>query len=139
MKEFLHAPSSNLAVSKGSVTKLTFVFSEHERFTGEKITEWAPSSHDLNPIESLWSMMKMELYEDGKHCSSKVKVNSNYHVNKINDLLAFIEKSKLVTVVEGDPKAPSSISTTPRCRRGRYSFPWIASLYPCSLPYDVEC
>ncbi len=33
------------------------------------------------------------------------------------------EKIKLATVVEGDPKAPFSIATTPRCRGGRYSFP----------------
>ena len=39
---------------------------------------------------------------------------------------------KLATVVEGDPKAPFSIATTPRYR-GRYSFPWIAPLYPRSL------
>ena len=39
-------------------------------------------------------------------------------------------KVKLVTVVEGDQKAPFSIATTPRCKRGRYSFPWIAPLYP---------
>ena len=32
------------------------------------------------------------------------------------------------TIVEGDPKAPFSIARTPRCRRGCYSFPWIASL-----------
>ena len=31
--------------------------------------------------------------------------------------------SKLATLVEGDQKAPFSIATTPRCRRGRYSFP----------------
>ena len=37
---------------------------------------------------------------------------------------------KLATIVEGDPKAPFSIATTPRCRGGRYSIPWIAPLYP---------
>ena len=37
---------------------------------------------------------------------------------------------KLVTIAEGDPKAPFSIATTPRCRGGHYSFPWIAPLYP---------
>ena len=42
----------------------------------------------------------------------------------------YIYKVKLVTLVEGDPKAPFSIATTPRCRGGRYSFPWIASLQP---------
>ena len=38
-------------------------------------------------------------------------------------------KKKLATIVEGDPKAPFSIATTPRCRGGRYSIPWIAPLY----------
>ena len=47
-------------------------------------------------------------------------------------------KVKLVTVVEGDPKAPFSIATTPRCRGGHYSFPWIGPLYPWSLPYNAE-
>ena len=37
---------------------------------------------------------------------------------------------KLATVVEDDQKAPFSIATTPRCKEGRYSFPWIAPLYP---------
>ena len=48
-------------------------------------------------------------------------------------------KVKLATLVEGDPKAPFSIATTPRCRGGRYYFPWIAPLYPWSLPYNAEC
>ena len=38
-------------------------------------------------------------------------------------------KVKLATVVKGDQKAPFSIATTPRCRGGCYSFPWIAPLY----------
>ena len=38
--------------------------------------------------------------------------------------------NKLATIVEGDPKAPFSIATTPRCRGGRNSIPWIAPLYP---------
>ena len=37
---------------------------------------------------------------------------------------------KLATVVKGGQKAPFSITTTLRCRGGRYSFPWIALLYP---------
>ena len=41
-----------------------------------------------------------------------------------------ISKVKLATIVEGDPKAPFSIATTPRCRGGRYSIPRIAPLYP---------
>ena len=40
----------------------------------------------------------------------------------------YIYKVKLATVVEGDQKAPFSIATTPRCKRGRYSFSRIAPL-----------
>ena len=43
----------------------------------------------------------------------------------------------MATVIEGDPKAPFSIATTPRYRRGNYSFPWIAPLYPWYIPYDA--
>ena len=31
------------------------------------------------------------------------------------------------------------IATTPRCRGGRYSIPWIAPLYPWTVPYNAEC
>ena len=48
-------------------------------------------------------------------------------------------KVKLMTSVEGDPKAPFSIATTPRSKGGRYTFPWIAPLYPWLLPYNAEC
>ncbi len=37
---------------------------------------------------------------------------------------------KLKTVVDGEPKAPFSIATTPGCLGGHYSFPWIRPLYP---------
>ena len=40
---------------------------------------------------------------------------------------------------EGNPKAPFSIATTPRCWGGCYFFPWIAPLYPWFLPYNAEC
>ena len=46
---------------------------------------------------------------------------------------------KLATFVKDVPKTPFSIATTPRCRGGHYSFSWIASLYPWSLPYNAEC
>ena len=39
---------------------------------------------------------------------------------------------------DGDPKAPFSIATKPRCKGGHYSIPWIAPLYPWSLPYNTE-
>ena len=32
-----------------------------------------------------------------------------------------------------------SKATTQRCRGGRYSFPWIAPLYPWYVPYIAEC
>ena len=41
-----------------------------------------------------------------------------------------VSKIKLATEVEGNLKAPFSIATTPWCRGGRYSFPWIAPLSP---------
>ena len=57
----------------------------------------------------------------------------------INIFIYFIYiKVKLVTIVTGDPKAPLSIATTPRCRGGGYSFFWIALLYFLSLPYSAE-
>ena len=34
----------------------------------------------------------------------------------------YYKLSKLATIVEGDPKAPFSRATTPRCRGGHYSF-----------------
>ena len=49
---------------------------------------------------------------------------------KFNVIFFLLIVSKLATIVEGDPKAPFSIATTPRCRGGRYSIPWIAPLYP---------
>ena len=45
----------------------------------------------------------------------------------------------MVTVVEGNQKAPFSIATTLRCRGERYSFPWIAPLYAWYVPYIAEC
>ena len=48
-------------------------------------------------------------------------------------------KVKLVTLIEGDLKAPFSIATTPKCRGELYSFPRIAPLYPWYVPYNAEC
>ena len=38
------------------------------------------------------------------------------------NILYNVSKSKVGEVVEGDQKATFSIASTPRCRRGRYSF-----------------
>ena len=53
------------------------------------------------------------------------------HKTQPNQLLysVVLIKVKLATIVEGAQKAPFSIATTPRCRGGCYSFPWIAPLY----------
>ena len=56
--------------------------------------------------------------------------NSSISNNSVKHKTQFKCKVKLATIVEGDPKAPFSIATTPRCRGGRYSIPWIAPLYP---------
>ena len=50
----------------------------------------------------------------------------------------YIYKVKLATIVEGDPNAPFSIAATPRCRGGRYFFPWIAQLYPYFIMLSVK-
>ena len=57
-------------------------------------------------------------------CDRKKETNSPFSFFNTNQL------KKLATIVEGDPNAPFSIATTPRCRGGRYSFPWISPLYP---------
>ena len=49
------------------------------------------------------------------------------------------KKVKLATVIDGDPKAPFLIATTPRYRGGHYSYPWIAPLYPWHVPYNADC
>ena len=41
----------------------------------------------------------------------------------------------MATIVEGNPKAPFSIATTPMCRGGRYSFPGL--LYFTLDPYLI--
>ena len=47
---------------------------------------------------------------------------------KTKCFICFIpNKVKLATIVEGHPKAPFSIATTPKCREECYSFPWICS------------
>ena len=42
----------------------------------------------------------------------------------------------LAILVEGDPKAPFSIATKPRCGGGRNSNSWFTPLYCWSLPYN---
>ena len=44
----------------------------------------------------------------------------------------------LGTLDVGNPKAPFSKATIPKCRVGRDSYPWIAPLYLWSLPYNAS-
>uniref|UniRef100_A0AAZ1Y4I0 Tc1-like transposase DDE domain-containing protein n=1 Tax=Oreochromis aureus TaxID=47969 RepID=A0AAZ1Y4I0_OREAU len=37
---------------------------------GEKLMTWPPCSPDLNPIENLWSIIKCEIYKEGKQYTS---------------------------------------------------------------------
>ena len=67
----------------------------------------------------------------------KLKLPKCQFLREETKYLGFV--SKLATIVEGDPKAPFSIATTPRCRGGRYSIPLIAPLYPWTVPYNAEC
>ena len=54
---------------------------------------------------------------------------------KLNSGQSIVSLNVKLTVVEGYQKAPFSEVTTPRCRGGHYSFPWIAPLYPWYVPY----
>ena len=48
-------------------------------------------------------------------------------------------KSEVGDRIEGDQKPPFVIAATPMSKGGRYSFPWIAPLYPWYIPYIAEC
>ena len=54
-------------------------------------------------------------------------------------IYAYIRECIYIVVVEGDPKVPFSIATTPRCKGRCYFFPWIAELYPRYVHYNAEC
>ena len=61
------------------------------------------------------------------HIKARFLFVNNYNNNNNNININIV---KLATVVEGHPKAPFSIATTPRWRGGHYSFPWIAPIHP---------
>ena len=75
----------------------------------------------------------------------KVVVSRHGWPQKINGI--HVEKNILLyslIVIVGDHswrdlEIPFSIATTPKCRGGHYSFPWIAPLYPWYIPYNAEC
>ena len=67
-----------------------------------------------------------------KRCeyNNKDEVSSPNILSNNSFLFSNVSNVKLVTLVEGDPKAPFSIAITTRCWGGRCFFPWIAPLYP---------
>ena len=87
--------------------------------------------------------------EEAVHCRFRISLCVYIHLAvprfspSLNYFVYYVLKGKvkvkLATIVEGDPKAPFSIATTPRCRGGRYSIPRIAPLYPWTVPYNAEC
>ena len=82
---------------------------------------------------------QLDLSTKERDMKEKLIVITNIYIYIYIYIKATIVKGKLATVVEGDPKAPFLISTTPRCSGGHYSFPWISPLYPWYVPYNTEC
>ena len=72
---------------------------------------------------------------DKKHLE---KAERHISQNAVNIKIK-MKVSKVGNLSEGDQKDNFSIATTPRDRRGLYSFLWIAQLYIWSLPHNVEC
>ncbi len=58
----------------------------------------------------------------------KGKINSIIQQRKFITVTVFTVNRKVGDRNRVRPKAPFSIATTPRCREGPYSFPWIAPL-----------
>ena len=102
---------------------------------------WTYYEKKMSELSDGWDLNILE-----KYLRNSINGVSNKHFcnNKKNPIVCIAitesrEMVKLKTLVEGDPKAPFSIATTPRYSRGGYSFPWIAPLYPWSIPYNPEC
>lgn len=62
---FMHdnAPSHSARATREYLAKLGI--------KDEKLMIWPPSSPDLNPIENFWSIIKRDIYSDGRQFSSK--------------------------------------------------------------------
>ena len=61
----------NVPSHKAMLTREIF---ERKKVTGKKIMEWPPSNSDLHPIENLWSIGKMVLYESSKQYNTKANL-----------------------------------------------------------------
>ena len=56
-------------------------------------------------------------------CESKPTIILHFFAIQFN-----VSKVKLATLIIGEPKAPFSKATIPRCRGGFYTIPWISLL-----------
>ena len=45
----------------------------------DRLMEWSPSSTDLNCIENLWSIIKADVYQRNKQCTSKDSLWEGIH------------------------------------------------------------
>ena len=52
-------------------SKFTKSWLESQGFVGKAYMDWPANSCDLNPIENLWSLLKREIYIDGRQFNSK--------------------------------------------------------------------
>ena len=75
-------------------------FFGYERSTGETIMEWQPSGFVLNPIENLWSIVKMKLYEGDKPYISKVDLWETIKTSMLETKLAEVKKSTKSWIID---------------------------------------
>ena len=77
------------------------------------------------------------------HCSGQVLETSAsptiWGIRGFFFQCAILSISEVGDCSHGRPKGSFSIATTSRCRGARYSFPWIAPIYPLYIPYNAEC
>ena len=83
------------------------------------------------PLSSFFYILKCSDMYDVMEPSRRVQILTK----AVGFYVVIIKKVKFATIVEGNPKAPFSIATTPMCRGGRYSFPGL--LYFTLDPYLI--
>ena len=94
----------------------------------------------LSVSSRIWTHVTVSISYDDNHYTTGTSRYTCYKLayNKILQNLSHLginSKVKLTTIVEGNPKAPFLIATTPRCRGGCYSFPGL--LYFTLDPYLI--
>ena len=51
--------------------KRTSEYIQQLGFSGPRLMKWPSCSPDVNPTENVWSVLKRQVYRDGRHFSSK--------------------------------------------------------------------